>query len=593
MRHLTLLLLTLGCLTASAQELMTRTYDTRQFRTPPVDVRGPELGLTHTRDIEEDADKQDELAAEEVAELIQEMVEPDSWDEDGRWCRRSSDRLTVRSTPAVHAKIRAMLDAMTDLIADRINLEVTTYDASSADVGRLLAGGPVLDGARLDLIAKLRRISQARMSLAPGVRSTLAALERHRFTTGLLAQVAEGAAGYEPHIETVLGGMVRELRAARSHDGTAIKLMARLDYAEVDGDIKRRLAIRPGIGKADTSTFFLDRPEVKRRTLDTQLVIPTGGSAVLAVRGSQGRLQLTVVHHRRQPQAKGGKPAQVTSMRRAGELLLLDLGFLTMEQASSREPELGTSESSEGVLFIDRKTGPEAPDRDELIDIISERFDGDLPVSSAGPLVLVRASDAQVAEIKSLIAGLEQPARTTIHTRSRVLRLGDEAMAALRPSLGTPLSAQALRAIQLPQEAVVVELGLSVGDGHEGHSGSYHEQPIVAGYDAEVSASTSLLTPVISTLRTGEKLSARPSLLRSRGKVLLQFSCRLLSLSKLGVGEFRSNCPVHKPLTRSYGVERQLMVPIGGGMLLDLGDGTVLLVEATVSGGPAPEKAAE
>ena len=48
----------------------------------------------------------------ELLEVIQELVEPDSWKKEGVYARAAAGRLIIRQSPDVHRKIRQMLSRL-------------------------------------------------------------------------------------------------------------------------------------------------------------------------------------------------------------------------------------------------------------------------------------------------------------------------------------------------------------------------------------------------------------------------------------------------------------------------------------------------
>ena len=163
-------------------------------------------------------------AADELVDLIQTVIDPDSWDEVGGAgnCTLYDQVLAISQTVAIHLEIEAFLDA---LRAQRQAVPTVVVDArwlvlDSDLLDRLLgdrkprdadAAQVAVDPEALDLLTRTVPSYRARINCVSGRKAYLAAGDRRTVVHGAIPVVGSGV-GYQPVIRIPNVGLVLEIR---------------------------------------------------------------------------------------------------------------------------------------------------------------------------------------------------------------------------------------------------------------------------------------------------------------------------------------------------------------------------------------------
>lgn len=229
------------------------------------------------------------FAIEALVESIKEVVEPESWDDEGSSLEVHNGHLHMRARPDIVVKVEKYLDFLREqfLPTTRLKLTVATIPVASLpeyfmgldDGATLLADG----GAALLARQGAKVVDRAGLRLANDHRSVSVGGRERTYVADYDTTVAEKAAAGHPVVRSVFEGISLDVRVPRISGGGAVACLLRLDRSWPRGT--RQVASPHGV---------IECPSLGIARMRGETLIPLGSTRLVGcnLEGSEVTLYL-------------------------------------------------------------------------------------------------------------------------------------------------------------------------------------------------------------------------------------------------------------------------------------------------------------
>jgi len=431
------------------------------------------------------------LAPEEVIDLIRDWTGPEHWDIPGPSLQSSGGRLIVIQTPAVHDRIRSVLESLERNVTRRVGLRVFALPARHpAVLRRMEAGaGPVLDPRALEeTVAALAGATEFRASGLVGSRLELGAVRESSGVVGWDAEVAEGASQAEPVVKALRDGCSLTACVRVAGEG---RLHVAVVWNRATGQSREPTDLQAeGLGQVDLPEFLVTRG-------GAAAAVPAGGGLLVGAASADvgdGPAAFLLV------------PAleDAASDPPAGHLIEdLRAATRSIEDFSFAWPGLPVVPTDEDNPSVYPRPEPDAfLTSGHVSDVLkasvpSEAWDND------------QARALQISEGRFL--ALKGPADLLVRAR----RALDEILGEARRSTGIRVTVAAAGAPVLSAFLAAPERGSTV-------IAAGREVTLVRGYETMIAQKASIVLPQSATLFGGLALGIRPRRLNTDDRFQLE-----------------------------------------------------------------------
>jgi hypothetical protein len=504
----------------AANARVLRVYDVSLLVEPVEDHPGPSLealpahgGVIFGSHAESEAPFQ----AGGLVALIRGSIEPDTWRHEAVRCEVADTTLEVVQSPAVHAEVAELLRRLRRDVGLVVEVDVAVWRVTAAQSRAVLAasrnGSGVFPagGATAALAAaKASALDRATVVLRSGQRAHASTVRTRSYLGDFDVEVAQEAQLADPVIHTERLGLVADLKAVPSRDGSRVALETQLAWAESASTDRR----------AETSVGTIELPERRVTTVRGLADVAYGEQwCAAAAADGAGSVCFVLSAQRRVPGGGGG--AKASSARRVTRVY--SIAGLTFEASQFPAPVLnpgrgmakpgsggmafGDDEAEEGVRLDPRSVAA-------LIQANLDPDSWDHPrnrIVVRSQTLLVTHAPAMQQQVAGYLAKLEGGRPPTLRIES-VLVSSDAALdQLLTASKGAALADAAVAGWLAAQPGRIAgHATVSAQNRQMVFAALEHTVPYVAEYDVELAQKSEISDPVVRTGLEGFLVGGRP-----------------------------------------------------------------------------------
>lgn len=540
----TLLILLAAAVIAQAEERSRYAYDVAVLTAVHENNPGPDLGFGGPAGSDEEmiggvlgGEEEDEcwLTGDELVQLIQGNVDPDSWEDGRNSIGYESGVLVVTTTKENHDRIRQYLGVLRARLYRTVVVEADVLllapGVLDAGAGSLLTPDQLkaveaaaADPARGRIVSSLRAVATNRQ------RVHTSALSSQSYVRDYDIEIAQHQAIADPIVGLRQDGYLLDVTPVITHDGSTVLVETRFASAET-GAILQFLSGEPALG-------VIEEPDVAIQQTKTSLMLPQGRTAVLSAstfsRGPRPGWS-SVVLLRAGIQADPLPPDPATQEKRV--LRAYDIAAITREPRSYPGPRLGVLRLGEppigGTSFSLTESADSGMvvDPDSLIELLHanvapESWENRLNMAtvSAGQLLVYNSPEAQ-KQVEEFLNGLAAARARLIAVEGWLVAMDESEWRTRRVGFGgaevpeaawTELLGAAAKGETVRMIGSVRTLGQN---GSRFHSARGAQRALVLDYDVEIAQGASALDPVVTELCEGISLDVTP-LMVGDGKLI-------------------------------------------------------------------------
>jgi type II secretory pathway component GspD/PulD (secretin) len=263
-----------------------RMYDVRALVTPICDYPGEESNLVPSGGFgfgfgdEESLEPMAYYEIDAISDMIRENVAPESWDElRSVSISDANGVLMIRHTPAVHARIAALLDQLRQKAASQVNLGVKVLSLEDRALRGILGGesAAVLSAAGEKRLAQAIREGRAKVVKSGSVacsntqRVALSDTGQVSYVQDYDVEIAQGAFIPDPIILQLREGLTFDVRPIVAGLGDLLVLEVRVELSELTRPLE---SFETTVGEIETPVLEINR-------VHTTLAVPVGRSIVV------------------------------------------------------------------------------------------------------------------------------------------------------------------------------------------------------------------------------------------------------------------------------------------------------------------------
>ena len=507
------LVLVLSALGAGAYadegDLALRTYDISAMTAVRIPRIGPRLGSTpsgHQNPETELREPHQFLQPDQLVDVIREMVEPESWDEEGASIEARYSRLFIRNQVHVLTKVEKVLETLSQEASRRVRFEVSVWRMDWAEGLAELAGKEFVPPENAE------HLESGSVETYPGVSTSFKVTRRHRILKDFDVEIAEKSAIADPIVEAADEGLVIDLVPHPTMDGGRVVVETLVRRGEFEQPI-------PQLTLAKSRDYLLGRlqlPVFRQSFAQTTAVVTSGGEYTVPFI-SDGKLIVVRV--------------KTKVLGRASADWLIDTGALTGAQNRYMVGYNPDSEDEERARWAPRlyRTYTDDPFRplghpEELGELVISFVDpwhwedyGRIDYGQNG-LFFVRAKPEVNQRVHRFLAAREQEVIRPLRLDLSIVSVAGEVKSG--PAESLPEAQPVRHAVSLTTLAGK-ETSVLLG----------RTRNFVVDYDVEVAQDSKIADPIIGQVFTGLAANLRPLLSLDGSKVRLDLSV-LLSRQK-------------------------------------------------------------
>ena len=498
---------TFGVVAAQEEPYTLRTFDVSSLTVPHRSRIGPRLGPWNPHfpgEEEPEYEPRAFLEGDAIADIIRDTITLAVWDEGGDVMYRQGGRLIVKAPRSTLGRIEDLIAEMDSQASRRIHFSVEVRDLPAADYAKYALSTGTRPGA-----AGLRESVSGESY--PGAYAAAKVTNRVRYVADYDVEIAQGAMLSDPVVLAAEEGLVLDLRAHPTMDGSRLIVETYLQ----SGDIEQPM---PEATLAVDEEYFAEgfRSDTRRQNGTMQLPRFDGADAFstrIIKPGERFEVPLVIGDRMRlfsiTAKLLGGD----------GSPRVLDVGALAHRPTTH---SIGYSGEEEGyrVLMaprLIRSEGERANGPEEIMDLIVQNTSPEYweeagAIGVMGSQLFVHAEPVVLSGVRRFYAGLERDFLAQVKLDLRVYSVTGRLPAGEQAGFTLPEGSRleyAGAVATLPRRRACFRAG--------------NTQNFIADYDVEVAQEARIADPIIGQSFEGIVANLRPTLTPGKRRILLEY----------------------------------------------------------------------